>query len=235
MHSVIHDNTLVFGCARADDGAYENYAKGTIYWSKIWYADLGDEVCSNIAYWPHEAINFEMCGFKRYYLSNNASKRSSMTFLASVPLSRKMALSSSTATTGGWANFTLNTYLNSRIYSAFPIKWKQLIKQVKIKSSIGDKSTEISSSDCYIAIPAAIQIDSRKTNEPYINEDSAIDYFTTDGSRILYDKDGNAVEYWTRSPDAGYINYMLRVRTNGTLYSFDYPNSEKAIRILFSI
>ena len=158
-----------------------------------------------------------------------------MTFLASVPLSRKMALSSSTATTGGWANFTLNTYLNSRIYSAFPIKWKQLIKQVKIKSSIGDKSTEISSSDCYIAIPAAIQIDSRKTNEPYINEDSAIDYFTTDGSRILYDKDGNAVEYWTRSPDAGYINYMLRVRTNGTLYSFDYPNSEKAIRILFSI
>ena len=63
--STIHENTLVFGCAKADDGSYENYGKGTVYWSKIWYADLGEKVCNELASWPHENINFEMCGFKR--------------------------------------------------------------------------------------------------------------------------------------------------------------------------
>ena len=233
--STIHENTLVFGCAKADDGFYENYGKGTVYWSKIWYADLGEKVCNELASWPHENINFEMCGFKRYYLSNNTSKRTSMSFLASVSLSVKMPMHSTGYTTGGWANFTLNTYLNNRIYNAFPIKWKQLIKQAKIKSSIGDQSTEVTSSDCYIAIPSAIQLDSSKISDPYINEDSAIDYLSTNESRILYDKDGNAVEYWTRSPNVSYERYMWYVNTSGVLNTFVYPDSSRDIRILFSI
>lgn len=235
VHPTIHNNTLVFGCARADDGSYENYGKGTIYWSKVWYVDLGETICNELASWPHETMNFEMCGFKRYYLSNNASKRASMSFLASTPLSRKMALNDTSSTSGGWASFTINSYLNDRLYNAFPIKWRQLFKQVKVKSSIGNQSTDISSSDCYITIPAVIQIDSSKTTEPYINEDSMIDYMSTSDAKILYDKDGNAVEYWTRSPNVGYPNYMWYVKTNGTLYSFDYPSSMKAIRIIFSI
>ena len=235
VHPTIHNNTLVFGCARADDGSYENYGKGTIYWSKVWYIDLGETICNELASWPHETMNFEMCGFKRYYLSNNTSKRVSMSFLASTPLSRKMALNNTSSTSGGWANFTINGYLNNRVYNAFPIQWRQLFKQVKVKSSIGNQSTEISSSDCYITIPAAIQIDSSKTTEPYVNEDSAIDYMSTSDAKILYDKDGNAVEYWTRSPNISYPNYMWYVKANGTLYSFDYPSSMKAIRIIFSI
>lgn len=31
------DATLVLGCAKADDGAYENFATGVIYWAKLWY------------------------------------------------------------------------------------------------------------------------------------------------------------------------------------------------------
>lgn len=73
------------------------------------------------------------------------------------------------------------------------------------------------------------------TNEPYISEDSPIDYFTTNESRIIYDKDGNAVEYWTRSPDVNYDRYINYIKTDGTETSFVYPNSLKAVRILFSI
>ena len=231
----IHDNTLVFGCSKADDGAYENYATGTVYWSKIWYADLGDNICSKIAYWPHETINFEMCGFKRYYLSNNASKRSSMSFLAATPLSRAMALNTAGTTTGGWGAWTLNEYLNSRIYNAFPEKWKQLIKQVKVKSSIGNKSTEIATADCYITVPSAIEIDSSRNTDPYISEGSAIDYFTTAASRVLYDKSGNAVAYWLRSPNKDYDSYVFVVRTAGDLYGFNVPTSLHYVRIMFSI
>ena len=231
----IHDSTLVFGCGKADDGAYENYATGTVYWSKIWFADLGDEVCAKIADWPHETIDFEMAGFKRYYLSDNASKRSSMTFLANMPLARKYALNSTAVTTGGWASWSLNTYLNNRVYNAFPDKWKQFMKQVKIKSSIGDKSLEVATADCYIAIPAAIEIDSSKTSDPYISEGSSIDFLTTNASRILYDKDGNAVAYWTRSPNKDQASYVWLVGTTGSLSGFNVPTSDYAIRIMFSI
>ena len=231
----IHNNTLVFGCSRADDGAYENYSTGTVYWSKVWYTDLGDEICSNLAYWPHETINFEMCGFKRYYLSDNASKRCSMSFLATSPLNKAMVLNTTGTTTGGWGEWTLNEYLNNRIYNAFPEKWKQLMKQVKVKSSIGNQSIEIATADCYITIPAAIEMDSTKNADPYISEGSAIDYFTDNSSRVIYDKDGNAVQYWTRSPNKDYATYVFAVQTNGEVRGFNVPTSLNYVRIMFSI
>ena len=241
---IIHDGTLVFGCGKADDGAYENHATGSIYWSKIWYADLGEETCANIAYWPHEEMIFEMCGFKRYYLSDNASKRSSMSFLASGLLYNQMNYGSGMSNDGGWASSTLNSYLNNRIYKAFPIKWKQLIKQVKIKSSIGNKSTEVSSSDCYIAIPSVYELSSSMSSEPYFSEvypAATIDYFvpkagaSEDDLRICYNKNGEAVSYWTRSPNASYTNYIYIVSPNGTLTGYNYPNNLAYVRFMFSI
>ena len=57
--STIGTGTLVFGSARADDGIYENHAIGNIHWAKIWYKDLGDDVCQSLAMWTHESITLE--------------------------------------------------------------------------------------------------------------------------------------------------------------------------------
>ena len=37
----IHENTLVFGCAKADDGSYENYGKGKTKYDKPFPAGMG--------------------------------------------------------------------------------------------------------------------------------------------------------------------------------------------------
>lgn len=227
--------SLVFGCAKADDGAYENYAVGTIYWSKIWYADLGDEACRNLATWTHEKVTFEMCGFKRYYLSDNSSKRCSMSFLASHLLSRDMLLNDSSSNSGGWASCKLNNRLNSRLYNAIPLQWKQLIKQVQIASSIGDKSTEISTSDCYITIPSVIEVEPSMTTEPYVYEGTSIPYLTTNPTRICSYEDGTAGSYWLRSPNISYSSYYFRVDDGGGLYGYYYAYNEGGIRIMFSI
>lgn len=235
-HSMTHDGTLVFGCSKADDGTYEKYASGTVYWSKVWYADLGDEVCRKIACWPHETITFEMCGFKRYYLSNNTSKRCSMSFLAKNPLVEPRALNSSSSTSGGWASCSLNSYLNSRVYNAMDPKWRQLLKQVQIKSSIGNNSKEISSSDCYLAIPAVIEVKSTMTSEPYCYEGEAISYMTSNSSRILYDRTGTAVGYWTRSPYYGASNYQYSVSADGILdYWYTYSSSIRYVRTIIAM
>lgn len=227
--------TIVFGCAKADDGAYENYAKGTVYWSKIWYADLGDEACRNLAAWTHETRTLEMCGFKRYYLSDNSSKRCSMTFLDSHLLSRNMILNDSSLNSGGWVSCKLNTYLNARLYNAIPIQWKQLLKQVQIASSVGDKSTEVSTSDCYIAIPAAIEVEPSMSSEPYIYEGTSIPYLTTNQSRVCTYDDGTSGSYWLRSPNVSYSSYYYRVDDGGGLYGYHYAYDEGGVRIMFSI
>lgn len=80
----------------------------------------------------------------------------------------------------------------------------------------------------------ALPIYSTKNTDPYISEGSTIDYFTTQASRILYDKDGNAVTYWTRSPNKDNA-YVWVVRTAGDMYGFIVPTQEYAVRIMFSI
>lgn len=220
IHSMDHNVSLVFGCSKLEDGSYEQYGKGTVYWSKIWYTDLGDDVCAKIAYWPHEEIEFEACceqngSLKRYYLSDNSGARSSMTFISSKTLERAAIMDPEYSNEGGWAKFALNKYLNERVYNALPDKWKQLIKQVKIKSSIGKQSLSVSSSDCYIFVPSIAELVPSMTQEPYASEGTIISHFSSNTARICYNPNGAAVQYWTRSPSLGWDNYVFRITTSG--------------------
>ena len=232
--TTIGDSTLVFGCAKADDGIYENFAIGNINWCKIWYKDLGDTVCQNLALWTHEKITLEACGFRKYYLSDNSSKRCSFSLLASHLLDRNKKWSDASTNTGGWGSATLNTALNNRLYNAIPNQIRALIKQVKVPSSIGGKSTEVETSDCYITIPACIEVDSTKTKEPYINEGTAISYMTTNETRKRAYDGGDYASYWLRSPNVEYDYYVYQVNASGSLYGFTNPYNEAGILIEIS-
>jgi len=220
---MIHNTSLVFGCAKLEDGSYEQHAKGTVYWSKVWYADLGEDMCYKLASWPHEKIDLETCcetngSLKRYYLSDNSGMRSSITFISSTTLSRPMRMDTSSLNTGGWAEYDLNRYLNTRVRDALPDKWKQLLKQVKVRSSIGGKSTEVSSSVCYIFVPSILEMVPSMSQEPYSSEGTHISHFTTNQSRICTNTNGIPVEYWTRSPNIDYSNYAYRIGADGDSY-----------------
>ena len=233
--SVIANSTLVFGCSKADDGAYENYAKGTIYWAKVWNADLGDTACRNLAAWTHEEINLEMYAFKRYYLSDNSGSRSSMSFMASHVLANSMQLNTTSSNAGGWAAMNLNSFLNERFYKSIPVQWRQLIKQVKIQSSNGQKSTETSTSNCYIAIPAAYEVDGSMNFEPYSYEGSPIPFITSDATRLRKTTDDVAVSYWLRSPNVMSNTYLYGVNADGSLSGYKYANGESYVAIILSM
>ena len=222
------DATLVFGCSKADDGAYENYAIGSVYWAKVWYADLGEDACRELASWVHSTMTFEMAGFKRYYLSDNASKRCAMTFLASELLDKDMPMDNVQNNSGGWAKpTTLNTYLNNRLYKAMPIGWRQLIQKVRVPGNVGGQSTEIAYANCYFYLPSVI--------EPYIYEGSAIDFITRNDTRRRRTPDGTIAAYWTRSPNRDYNGYYNAVNTDGNIYSYYYPTDKNYVLVEFSI
>lgn len=227
--------TLVFGCAKADDGAYERYAKGTVYWAKLWYADLGDGACRQLAAWTHENIVYQVANFKDYYLSDNSNRRCGMTFIQKETLGRSMALSTSMNNIGGWAKTSLRTYLDSRLVEALPIGWRQLIKQVKVSSSAGGRSKEITTSDCYFFIPSAIELDSSMSDEPYVYEGQTISFMTNNASRIKHNADGEAVAYYTRSPNVAYEGYFYDVEASGEVYGFHYPSEALNVTTMFCV
>lgn len=227
--------TLVFGCAKADDGAYENYAKGVVYWSKLWYADLGDAACRKLAAWTHEEITYQACGFKRYYLSNGSNRRCSLTFIQKNTLGTLKQLNATSNNSGGWPNTSLQTYLNNRLLGALPIGWQQLIKQVKVSSSAGSKSKEIVTADCYFFIPSIIELNPSAMDEPYIYEGSSISFMTGNASRAKTDPDGTKSKYWTRSPNAQFDTYFWTIEDNGEPYSYHYPSESLGVVTMFSV
>jgi hypothetical protein len=96
-----------------------------------------------------------------------------------------------------------------------PIQIRQLLKKVIVHSSVGQMSTELSSSDCYITIPALIEVDPTQTSEPYNSEGTSISYLSTNDSRKRAFDNGDYSAYWLRTPNAGYANYIWRVEADG--------------------
>ena len=177
--------------------------------------------------WTHEKVTLEVCGFKRHYLSDNPSKRCSFSVLATHLLERSRNMNNLDSNAGGWAETSLNTFLNTRLYNAIPEDWKPLIKRVQISSSIGNKSTELSTSDCYITIPALIEVDPFMNTDPYQYEGSAISYMTTNDARKRAYDGGNYDVYWTRSPNINYSNYFYGVQADGSTYGYFNPQYQQ--------
>ena len=227
-------STLVFGCEKQTSTIFANYAKGEVNWAKLWYADLGEETCKQLASWTHERIGFEACGFNRYYLSDNPDDMCSFSLLATNLLDRTKKWNASSTNVGGWAKSDLNKYLNSRLYDAMPVQIKSLLKKVKIVSSIGNKSNDTSSSDCYIAIPSVSEVNASITTEPYASEGRSISYLTTPETRVRSFVDGNNSKYWLRSPNVEFTNYVWRVDPDGDTESITGTTDNLGVLILIS-
>ena len=233
--STIGTGTLVFGAARADDGIYENHAIGNVNWAKVWFADLGESVCKDLATWTHESITLEACGFRKYYLSDNASKRCSFSLLASHLLGRTARWNATNVNAGGWADSELNMNLNGRLYNAIPSQFRELIKRVSVGSSAGQMSGEVTYSNCYITIPALIEVDPTQTSDPYNNEGTPISYFSTNDTRKRTLNGGEYADYWLRSPNVNYPNYIWRVEADGQVNGITNATGRLGVLIEISL
>ena len=227
-------STLVFGCDKKTSTNFTNYATGEIHWAKLWYADLGEDVCKQLASWTHESITLEACGFNRYYLSDNPDGMCNFSLLASHLLDRTARWNNTSTNVGGWAKSKLNGYLNSRLYDAIPTQIKLLIKQVRIGSSAGDRSNEITFSDCYITIPAAKEINSSINQEPYNSEGTGISYCINPETRKRAFSNGDYSAYWLRTPNVEYSSYVYRVNAEGSTESITGANDNLGVLILLS-
>lgn len=233
--------SLIFGCGRRTSTTYNYYAKGTVHWAKLWYADLGESACQNLAAYIHENISLKIAGFNRYFLENG-EQLSSIDFIADKTLYTEKQMNSTSTNVGGWSSAPLNTWLNNRFYAGLPLNIRQLIKKVKVKSRAGEKSTSTVDSFCYIYIPAVSELVSTSpfNASPYIGESDAVPIcipHMTAEERIIVNYTGEAVDYWTRSPsDSGTSgnSYFYYIKEDGTAQAVGTVSTQRGIVIEFS-
>lgn len=179
------DNTLVLGAMKFPlENVYEDYATGTINWCKIWFDDLGETNAKALANWYHEKIRMEYYGTRRYTYSSGI--RCAASFISNSLLEgRAHRMNDTNTNAGGWDECDMRSFLNSRVYKAFPTVWRSLIKQVNISASAGSQSHDILTSRDYIYLPAYGEV-STQTSSPYVNEGTAISWFTSNPTRCKF-------------------------------------------------
>jgi hypothetical protein len=91
-----------------------------------------------------------------------------VSLVASHLLDRQMKWNNTNTNAGGWADCSLNKILNSRFYDAIPVQYRLLLKKMCVLSTIGQGSSEVSESGCYVNIPSVYDVDNSETS--YKNE-----------------------------------------------------------------
>ena len=179
------DGYLVLGgAARYYNNTWQTsvLGKGWIHWCKIWYQDLGDNDCQELACWPHEIWRMEYTGPAKWtdeYTHNMAE------FFLNNPLSLKHTI----GTPANMSNFF------NKVYKALPVGWRTIIKDVSIKTitSYNNNSPVITTSTAKLYIPSIAEIDSnyaygsQYTQELNNNDQSyIITTLTEDKERIKF-------------------------------------------------
>lgn len=176
---------LSFGAVQFDDGGFDYYGKGWIHWCKIWYQDLGDTVCTSLAAWERDTWRAEYIDSKRYRLAGNTSQRCNASFILNNALSNGHAMNPTGTNAGGWDKCDMRTFVNSRIFDAFPIEWRAMIKSVTINATAGSQSHEIVQSEDKIYLASYVEMSGTK-DSPYVNEGILIPWFTSNQVRCKF-------------------------------------------------
>ena len=199
------NTTLVFGAGKNDQGKYINPGVGTVHWAKIWWKDLGEEICKELAGWTHEKIVLEVDGFDRYYIDGSINQ-TTLSLIGKQLLDRPMSLNKQSANQGGYPNWTICSVLNERFYKAMPWPIQFLTKPVKTKYTLGGNTGEVSTDPApfHVLLPTVFDLGvTNGTNGEHLAESGGSQYnktyIDTASERIRKYPNGLAGEYWTRS------------------------------------
>ena len=183
----VTDEIITFG-AKKYGNSYENYAKGWVYWCKIWHDDLGKEVCMKLASWPHITHRVEFCGTNINARADGG--RTSMTFISNEALPLYRAFNGDNSLKG-WDESALRTFYNTRIFNGLSYEWQSALKMVSMKSIASSTSSAIVTTVDNLYAPALADLGINSNVDPYSGELSnpdlgQISYYTTDLDRLKF-------------------------------------------------
>ena len=187
--SATHDQTLTFGAVGYNEAGgivFGNYATGWVHWAKVWYDDLGDDVCRRIANWPHEVIRAAYVGSNRQYIGESNISTADGTFLFT-PLSRCQVMYSSGYSSTSWAGSFLEEFAEERVFKALPQTLQAAMKVVRVVSRATNYSSNMKYAYNHLFIPSITEIYSSASNigSGYFDQEAPAGYISYFGNAMV--------------------------------------------------
>ena len=198
-----------------------------------WFA-LGDKIkiATPTSAFTDTSIVLALIGFNHFRLADGSAMAKTVWHMVGA-MSAPYKHHTSNINTGGWAQSDIRTYLHDTVFTNLPIHWQALIKSVQVKSSIGNLSAEISSSDDKLFLLSDAEVSTNNAGAvPYKNEiDASADavtfaVFTDNNSRIrkTFNGEGSTVNWWLRSPDPSSATAFRNVYSGGGVNAINATN-----------
>lgn len=220
-----HDAPLSFGANIKANGYVDAYAKGTIYWAKLWMADLGAIACRNLATWTRNTLTLQAAGNSEYafrmFTRADNQLYVNCCFLTKDLLDVYQRMNTTSTNAGGWKDSYLRQWLSTRVYDAIPDQWKLLMALINMNTSDGSNTIKINTTEDYLFVPPCKALGFFPTTTPYASESEAtFDLFVSQSDRIkrLDNGEGIANDWWTASA------YYSTTNTSGTSSYFHVVN-----------
>lgn len=128
-------------------------------------------------------------------------------------------MNSTNTNTTGWTNCARRTWCNNTYYNALPADFKALVKSVQKKTSAGNQSTTINTTNDYIWLLAEWEIFGAKSYSVGQSEGEQYEWYKTAGNRNKkpkWNSSNSSCYWWERSPNASSATYFCRVGSGGT-------------------
>ena len=167
------------------------------------------------------SIDFQLVGIKHHDLASGG--KSAMTFMTVLAVDNHQ-MNSTNTTSGGWANCSMRSWLNSTVYNAFPDYMKDVIKQAKVpycETSLG----EVLYCNDNLFLASSIELTGLSTQGG--NDGEQLAYWAQNNNADARKKTlitgGDDVIWWLRSVNSS--SNFWRVNTSGDLDGYVAGNS----------
>lgn len=124
---------------------------------------------------------------------------------------------------GGWEECDMRKWLNTEAIELLPDELQEVIEPTKIVQVWDGKRRE---TEDKLFLLSRTQVFGKNTDYGAIEpEDSQIDIFQTERSRVKERKGYGTAYWWERSPSSGNSTHFCIVYSNGTAYSYYASNT----------
>lgn len=195
--------------------------------------NIGDEKTITLS--TGEKITLVILGFfhDTYYDSEYDKDTSyAITFGMKNCLATRYQMNASNTNVGGWESSKMRTSVMPTLLSQLPADLQSVIKSVYKKTSAGNKSTTITTTNDKLFLLSEVEVNGT-TATTYADEGEQYAYFKRNGGYVQYGNDGyypngikalsngdgGSCDWWLRSPSVAYTDAFRCVDGGGYVYS----------------
>ena len=127
-------------------------------------------------------------------------------------------MNSSNTNVGGWTSCDMRTTHLPAILDLMPAEVQAAIREVQKKTSAGNRSSSIRTTNDKLFLLSEIEIFGSTTNS-FAGEGKQYDYYKAGNSKVK-NRSGSASTWWERSPYSNYSDFFCSVRSNGSANAY---------------